>query len=205
MICEVRIFLLLIPLGPTSKLTWKIILSYVLIDQAFAVSNTYFKKNKNNTFKHYHLLGAGFTCWTIWQISTILGIILGIFLAKNYYPLLDEKLFLLLESDAVFISLISALTIFLFTIMVIKLVASFLTKFLKLIALGLLNKMIGALFGVLKSVLILCVIIFIFSKINLVTNIIEKDNLNSSFIYSKIEKINKIILYDNYPEYGNDE
>ena len=59
------------------KLAWKIILSYVLIDQAFAVSNTYFKKNKNNTFKHYHLLGAGFTCWTVWQISTILGIVLG--------------------------------------------------------------------------------------------------------------------------------
>ena len=59
------------------KLSWKIILSYVLIDQAFAVSNTYFKKNKKNELKHYHLLGAGFTCWTVWQISTILGIVLG--------------------------------------------------------------------------------------------------------------------------------
>jgi len=59
------------------KLSWKIILSYILIDQAFAVSNTYFKKNKENKFKHYHLLGAGFTCWTIWQITTILGIVLG--------------------------------------------------------------------------------------------------------------------------------
>ena len=59
------------------KMTWKIILSYVLIDQAFAVSNTYFKKNKENEYKHYHLLGAGFTCWIIWQISTILGIVLG--------------------------------------------------------------------------------------------------------------------------------
>ena len=59
------------------KLTWKVILSYVLIDQAFAVSNTYFKKNKENEFKHYHLLGAGFTCWTVWQISTVLGIVLG--------------------------------------------------------------------------------------------------------------------------------
>ena len=49
----------------------------MLIDQAFAVSNTYFKKNKKNSFKHYHLLGAGFTCWVIWQISTILGIVLG--------------------------------------------------------------------------------------------------------------------------------
>ena len=59
------------------KLKWKIILSYVLIDQAFAVSNTYFKKNKENEFKHYHLLGAGFTCWIVWQISTVLGIVLG--------------------------------------------------------------------------------------------------------------------------------
>ena len=59
------------------KLTWKIILSYIMVDQAFAVSNTYFKKNKNSKNKHYHLLGAGFTCWTIWQISTILGIALG--------------------------------------------------------------------------------------------------------------------------------
>ena len=59
------------------RLLWKVILSYVLIDQAFAVSNIYFKKNKENEFKHYHLLGAGFTCWTVWQISTILGIVLG--------------------------------------------------------------------------------------------------------------------------------
>jgi 4-azaleucine resistance transporter AzlC len=61
----------------TMKLTWKIILSYVMVDQAFAVSNSYFKRNKKNENKHYHLLGAGFTCWVIWQISTIFGIVLG--------------------------------------------------------------------------------------------------------------------------------
>jgi 4-azaleucine resistance transporter AzlC len=61
----------------TLKLTWKIILSYVMVDQAFAVSNTYFKNNRKNENKHFHLLGAGFTCWTTWQISTILGIVLG--------------------------------------------------------------------------------------------------------------------------------
>ena len=61
----------------TLKLTWKIILSYVMVDQAFAVSNTFFKNNRKNKNKHFHLLGAGFTCWTIWQISTILGIVLG--------------------------------------------------------------------------------------------------------------------------------
>ena len=59
------------------KLSWKIILSYVMTDQAFAVSNNYFKDNNKNNSQHYHLLGCGFTCWTIWQISTILGIVLG--------------------------------------------------------------------------------------------------------------------------------
>jgi len=59
------------------KLSWKIILSYVMTDQAFAVSNNYFKKNNKTNNQHYHLLGSGFTCWTIWQISTILGIVLG--------------------------------------------------------------------------------------------------------------------------------
>ena len=59
------------------KLIWKIIISYVLVDQAFAVSNDYFKKNKKNKIKHYHLLATGFTCWTIWQFSTFGGIVLG--------------------------------------------------------------------------------------------------------------------------------
>ena len=59
------------------KLSWKIILSYVMTDQAFAVSNDYFKKNNKDNNQHYHLLGSGFTCWIIWQISTILGIVLG--------------------------------------------------------------------------------------------------------------------------------
>ena len=59
------------------KLSWKIILSYVMTDQAFAVSNNYFKKDNKDNNQHYHLLGSGFTCWSVWQISTILGIVLG--------------------------------------------------------------------------------------------------------------------------------
>ena len=58
------------------KLIWKIIISYFLIDQAFARSNEYFKKNKNEN-KYFHLVGGGATCWIIWQSTTFLGIILG--------------------------------------------------------------------------------------------------------------------------------
>ena len=58
------------------KLIWKIIISYFLIDQAFARSNEYFKKNDNKN-KYFHLIGGGVTCWVIWQSTTFLGIILG--------------------------------------------------------------------------------------------------------------------------------
>ena len=58
------------------RLVWKIIISYFLIDQAFAVSNDYLKKNKNKN-KYFHLVGGGATCWIIWQSTTFLGIILG--------------------------------------------------------------------------------------------------------------------------------
>ena len=58
------------------KLIWKIIISYFLIDQAFAISNNYLKKNKNSN-RYFHLVGGGATCWLIWQSTTFLGIMLG--------------------------------------------------------------------------------------------------------------------------------
>ncbi len=54
---------------------WRIILGYLLTDEAFAVSYQEFE-NKNR-FAHYHLLGGGLTLWIVWQISTIAGVLLG--------------------------------------------------------------------------------------------------------------------------------
>ena len=59
------------------SLMWKIFLSYLLTDQAFAVSQEFFKKNSKDEYKHYHLLGAGLTLWIVWQLTTVIGILLG--------------------------------------------------------------------------------------------------------------------------------
>jgi len=40
------------------KMTWKIIISYFLVDQAFAVTNSYLKKS-NDKDKVFHSFGAG--------------------------------------------------------------------------------------------------------------------------------------------------
>ena len=58
------------------KITWKIIISYFLVDQAFAVTNSYLKKN-NDKDRAFHSFGAGVTCWVVWQMTTLIGIFLG--------------------------------------------------------------------------------------------------------------------------------
>ena len=55
----------------------KLFISYFIVDQGFAVSNKYFKKNRDQNFNHYHLMGSGITLWLCWQVSTIVGIFLG--------------------------------------------------------------------------------------------------------------------------------
>ena len=148
---------------------------------------------------------SGFSKGLIKELASILGVIVGVFLAKNYYPFLDIKLKPIFESEAGFISILSAILIFLLTIMVFKIIAKFLTKFLKIIALGLLNRIIGSVFGIFKTVLLLCVLVFIFSNINNVTGLIKAEKLSQSFFYSKVEKINSLIIESNYNENGNEE
>ena len=55
----------------------KLLISYLITDQTFAVSNKFFKSKHVKKNKHYHLLGAGITLWTTWQVTTIIGILLG--------------------------------------------------------------------------------------------------------------------------------
>ncbi len=57
--------------------SWKIFLSYFLVDQSFALSHRYFNENSSLENKHYYLLGSGFTLWLVWQISSLVGIFLG--------------------------------------------------------------------------------------------------------------------------------
>ncbi|NCV23979.1 MAG: branched-chain amino acid ABC transporter permease [Proteobacteria bacterium] len=56
---------------------WRILLSYLMTDQAFSVSSSYLKNNQNKINAHYHMLGSGLTLWLLWQISTLAGIFLG--------------------------------------------------------------------------------------------------------------------------------
>ena len=61
----------------------KLVISYFVVDQGFAESNKFFKKNKSEKNLHYHLIGTGCTLWICWQVSTLSGIILGSFVPEE--------------------------------------------------------------------------------------------------------------------------
>ena len=59
------------------NLWWKVILSYLLTDEAYAVTITHYNQPNENPHRHWFFLGAGLTLWVGWQLSTALGIFLG--------------------------------------------------------------------------------------------------------------------------------
>ena len=61
----------------------KILISYLIVDQAFAESIKFFKKNRTEEYLYYHLIGSGGLLWVCWQISTLAGIILGSFVPEE--------------------------------------------------------------------------------------------------------------------------
>lgn len=145
----------------------------------------------------------GFLNGLVKELSAVLSLIFGIILAKNLYPILDEKLNAL--TDSKLISIISAAIIFILTIIIFKIGAKIATKFINFVYLGFINKLLGSIFGGIKSLLILCFLVFIFLKINTNIQIVNPDNLEESTIYVQIKKINKVILQNSYSENGSEE
>ncbi len=52
---------------------WKVLLSYLLTDEAYAPSVIHYEKEGITPYGHWFLLGAGFSLWFIWQTGTAVG------------------------------------------------------------------------------------------------------------------------------------
>jgi len=59
------------------KTGWKLLLSYLLTDEAYAVTITHYNKEGDSENRHWYFLGAGLTLWSAWQVSTAVGIFIG--------------------------------------------------------------------------------------------------------------------------------
>ncbi len=59
------------------SLSWRMLLGYLLTDEAYAVSIRRFTNERPGRFQHFHLLGSGILLWMGWQTSTIAGVVVG--------------------------------------------------------------------------------------------------------------------------------
>jgi len=61
------------------NLVWKLILAYLLTDEAYAVAITHYDQTSasRTPHQHWYFLGAGLALWSTWQVSTATGILLG--------------------------------------------------------------------------------------------------------------------------------
>jgi len=58
-------------------LRWKVLLSYLLTDEAYAAAIVHYETDGLKPESHWFFLGAGLALWLTWQFSTALGIFAG--------------------------------------------------------------------------------------------------------------------------------
>jgi len=59
------------------KTGWKLLLAYLLTDEAYAVTITHYNREPDSSYRHWYFFGAGLTLWSSWQVSTAIGIFIG--------------------------------------------------------------------------------------------------------------------------------
>jgi 4-azaleucine resistance transporter AzlC len=68
----------------TLPVRWKVLLSYLLTDEAYAVTILHYEKQDSVPNGHWFFLGTGLALWTCWQLSTAAGILLGATLPESW-------------------------------------------------------------------------------------------------------------------------
>jgi len=63
---------------------WKVVLSYLLTDEAYAPTILHYEKHGRTPYGHWFWLGAGCTLWLFWQLSTAVGIFLGTAIPESW-------------------------------------------------------------------------------------------------------------------------
>lgn len=56
---------------------WKVLLAYLLTDEAYAAAHRRFAEDERSATRHWFLLGCGLGLWFPWQIACIAGVSLG--------------------------------------------------------------------------------------------------------------------------------
>ena len=133
-----------------------------------------------------YALYRGFTKGLIIELASLLALTLGIYGALHFSSFTFEFLSDYFEIKTVYLQLVSYGLTFLIIAVLISFTGKILTMLIRLVALGFINRMMGAIFGGIKALLILSVFISFFDRFNKQFGMVNEDILTSSLIYNSI-------------------
>ena len=64
--------------------TWRALLSYITVDQTFAVLVGKYAPDDTAPGKHWFFLGGSLVMWSVWQISSLIGIFAGELIPREW-------------------------------------------------------------------------------------------------------------------------
>ena len=56
---------------------WRMLVSYLMTDQSFAMTVRRYTEPGSRERKHWHFMGGSFTLWITWQIAVVAGVVAG--------------------------------------------------------------------------------------------------------------------------------
>jgi membrane protein required for colicin V production len=120
----------------------------------------------------------------VFELVTVVGLILGYIISITYLSLLSGYILSFFPSaPESIVNLISFFILFVGTNLLLRMVANIITKTLKIAMLGWLNRLLGGLLGMLKSIIIMSIIVFIIDLIPFSSTLMEQVEVNSSQLY----------------------
>ncbi len=142
----------------------------------------------------------------VFELVSVVGLILGYIISITYLSLLAGYIFSFFPSfSESIVNLVSFFILFVGTNLLLRLVANVITKTLKIAMLGWLNRLLGGLLGMLKSIIIMSILVFIIDLIPFSSSLLEQVEVQTSELYpvlntlgpqlyAEIQKITAIIL-----------
>ncbi|MFO7970250.1 MAG: CvpA family protein [Desulfobacterales bacterium] len=129
------------------------------------------------------------------ELSSIIGVFGGFYAAYTYYPILAKPLSKWIANTG-YLNLLSFMIIFCGVFIIISILGIIINYLLKIVFLGWLDRVSGAMFGAVKGILIVSVLLIALTAFLPKGTPVIKDSLLSPYVTLVSEKMAKVISKD---------
>ena len=136
----------------------------------------------------------GFKRGLVVEVASLGALFLGILGAVKFSSFVAQQIKGFFDWNPMAIKIISYLFIFILIVYGVSVLAKGLTKILSQASLGLFNKFLGSVFGVLKWAVLTSVVLFFIIKINQWITIIDQEMINQSILYGPITELGEYLF-----------